>query len=215
METEELTLEKENGALTEEGEASSQERVKEVIESCRQDLRAEYDARVGPLRQEKESLEKEKFNFLFSSRREIEQTEAKIGLTDGDILKLKADGKFEKADEKKEERSQLEAQLQTLKEQQTSKIEELSRRISEIEGQMVKEAETTKNILLKDFEDEARRLLLAYFIYVEAAWGALSGFAMTTKCGLSQILDRKRLAIHPSGSDANKLLYKHLKEWIY
>jgi hypothetical protein len=209
METEELTLEKENCALMEEKEEDSQE------ESPGDALRDEYDARVNPLKENKESLEKEKIDFLFSSRRELEQTEAKIGLTDVDILKLKAEGKFDKVTEKEASKSQLQAHLQSLKEQQSLKISELDNAISEIEAEMVKEAEITKRILLRDFESEARRLLLAYFVYVETAWDALSGFSMVTKCKLSQTLDRQRLAIHPSGSDANKLLYNHLKEWIY
>jgi hypothetical protein len=209
--TEKLELQESEETTQEEGA----EEVTEEFYSPSDALRDEYNARVNPLKENKESLEKEKMDFLFSSKREIEQIEARIGLTDVDILKLKAEGKFEKADEKKNEQAQLQTQLESLRQQQTLKISELDYAISEVEREMVRQSEITKNIFVRDFEVSAQRLLLNYVVFVEKCWGALSGFAMTTKCKLSRTVDRQRLGIHPSGSDENKRLYQLLKEWIY
>jgi hypothetical protein len=179
------------------------------------ELWAEYNARVEPLKEEKKVLEEERREFLFASRRELEQSAAQLALADGDIIRLKAEGKFDAATEKEKNKSQSEAHLQTLKEQQSLKLSELDNRISEIEARILKEAEIVKNIFVREFEEMARRLLVDYVIFVEDCWDVLSGFSMVTKCRFSRTMDRQRLAIHPGGSDANKLLYSHLREWVY
>jgi hypothetical protein len=145
-------------------------------------LMQELEERYSPLLQEAEEL-KGKLAVLISDtsfKLELRQLEAKVKVTDGEVLRLTSEGEFDEAEKKEQEKREIAGRLRNLTSKRNQEIDGLKERISSLSSERKNIASEILKEAWPSIQKEAWNCLEEAVDFIDSAWKETENFQRET-----------------------------------